>query len=257
MALRHQMCFVRLHGDTLQIRVPFLHNVLRKQTFQQVVFRPSQTSFGCPRFRGLIVNFTRVILLPSSLMRCFMTMPSTIPDVYSSASAALKLADCCVRHHAAKFALLRRRTPPLALSHVPVAVCVHIHGLWECDDVDITLRTWDPFTHLMTGFMRISSLSVGCKIFHDICFTLLQKLSSFLAHAQQLSRWCPFHAWRSSAFRILQVQHGSSVSHALWTLTQLSTHELFLRSLWLGTTSRAHLLVQAFFRYVFASFPVM
>ena len=116
---------------------------------------------------------------PSCCKRCFVTIPSAIPVVraYNSASAELKLTVCCVRDPCCEGCV-----SPLHNSAIcafaccwltcPIAVCVHVHQLWECNDSIRYFALGTHFKYLTIRFTFISSLSVGQMIFRAVSFTL-------------------------------------------------------------------------------------
>ena len=55
----------------------------------------------------------------------------------------------------------------------PIAVCVHVHVLWECVDLDQTLCIGTPIKYRSIRFTFISSLSLGQVVFLVVSFTLL------------------------------------------------------------------------------------
>ena len=74
----------------------------------------------------------------------FFTIPSAIPVVkaYNSASAGLKLTDCCVLDHAERDKHLHRVTPPLVLLHVWCCPAQSLSGytLMNCGNVLISTK---------------------------------------------------------------------------------------------------------------------
>ena len=137
---------------------------------------------------------------PSSCKRCFVTIPSAIPVVraYNSASAELKLTVCCVRdpccegcvslvHNSATYAFA------CCWLTCPIAVCVHVHELWGCND---SIRHFALGTHFQVSHdtFHVHLVTLGrtddfsCCLLHavhDVC--------SFLARVQQFSHGCSVH----------------------------------------------------------------
>ena len=156
------------------------------------------------------------------------TISSAIPVVqaYKSASAEHELTDRCVRDHAERVALLQLHfsTACALASHGlpwPVAVCVHVHGLWEYQMTSVKhFALGTPFKYRVMRCMLISSLSAGQRIMRAVSFTLhvsftLYMMSArswqvyngfptavlhtaeffFLQLNQRLCRWCSQDTW--------------------------------------------------------------
>ena len=120
MALSHQVCFVRIRVHISKSSLLLLHDTFARTCSATLhvasvlthVWMPMPSNIDC-RHGSLIVTS-----YPSSFKRCLVTIHSAVPVVkaYSSASAELKLTDCCVRRHAERVSFLHRTTSPLVLS---------------------------------------------------------------------------------------------------------------------------------------------
>ena len=123
--------------------------------------------------------FTRVTSCPSSFKICFVTIPSEIPVVRAcnSASAELKLCDCCVLDHVERVALHHCVTPPVVLLHVCccLAQSLSVYTFANCGNVLISIKhfaLWTPYKCCAMRFTFFSSLSEGQVIFLAVSFTL-------------------------------------------------------------------------------------
>ena len=180
MALCHQVCFVRLRIDISNSRLLLLHDILHECTSAlHVTSVPTLVSMPMPSQTDCRHGFTRVTAYPNSFKRCFVTIPSVIPadKACSSASAELKLTDCCVRDHAERDAFLHCTNPPLVLLQVmgcPVQ-SLPVYTFTDCGKGMISIKhvaLGTPFQYREMRFMLSSSPSVEQRIFRAVAFTL-------------------------------------------------------------------------------------
>ena len=143
--LCHQICFILLCVNVCKICQLFLYNILHIHVLQHHMFHSSKSSLGCPCFCRLTVG-------PNSCKICFVTIASATPVVrtFYSASAELKLTACCVRDHCCECCITPLHnsvTCALARGSLscPIAVCMHVHELWRCNDFDQALCTRSAF----------------------------------------------------------------------------------------------------------------
>ena len=161
---------------------------------------PKLVSMSMPSMVGCRQWFTRVTWYRSCFKRCFVTIPSEIPGVraYNSASAELKLTDCCVLDQAERVALPHCVTSPLVLLHdwCCLAQSLSVYTFTNGGLLLISIKRFalgTLFGYLAMRFTFISSLSVGHVIFLAVSFVLLHDVSTLVAHVQQLSHGCPVH----------------------------------------------------------------
>ena len=180
MTLCHQVCFVRLRIDRGKSRLLLLHDILHDCTSALIVASvPTLVSMPMPSQADCRHGFTRVTAYPNSFKRCFVTIPSVIPadKACSSASAELKLTDCCVRDDAERVACPHCTTPPL----VPLQVMgcpvqsLPVYTFTHCGREMISIKhvaLGTPFKYRVMRFMLSSSPSVAQRIFRAVAFTL-------------------------------------------------------------------------------------
>ena len=91
--------------------------------------------------------FTSVTSCPSSFKRCFVTMPSEISAVgaKNSASAELKLTDCCVLDQAERVVLPHCGTPPI----MPCA-------FWCCPAQSLSVYTFTNGGNLLISIKHVA-----------------------------------------------------------------------------------------------------
>ena len=204
-------CFVRLRVDMGKTPLLLLRNILHEHVLQPYMLRPSDPRLDAMPTHIHCRHGSRESLRISVLSRSVsFTIPSAIPVVqaYKSASAEHDLTDRCVRDHAERVALLQLHfsTACALASHGlpwPVAVCVHVHGLWEHQMASVKhFALGTPFKYRVMRCMLISSLSVGQRIMRAVSFTLymmscflqaVHDVCALLASVQRLSHGCPAH----------------------------------------------------------------
>ena len=139
-----------------------------------------QARFDVHAFDGWLSTwFTRVTWYRSCFKRCFVTNPSEIPVVraYNSASAELKLTDCCVLDQAERVALPHCVTSPLVLLHdwCCLAQSLSVYTFTNGGLLLISIKRFalgTPFRYLAMRFTFISTLSVGHMILLAVSFIL-------------------------------------------------------------------------------------
>ena len=93
-----------------------------------------------------------------------------------------------------------------------VAVCVHVHERWECDDLDQTLCVWDTF-QVSRDALHVNLVAVSGTEDLSLCFLhAVHDVGTLLTHVQQLSLNCPVHG----SFLVLQLD-AQEVSDTTWT----------------------------------------
>ena len=150
--------------------------------------------------------FTRVTSCSSSFQRCFVIIPLAIPVVraYNSASAELKLTDCCVLDHADRVALPNCVTPPLVFLHVwcCLAQSLSVYTFTDCGngtDFDQALCARDTFQ--VSCASCSSRRSQWCTESFVLLLHAVYDVITLLARVQLLSRGCPVHG----SFLVLQL----------------------------------------------------
>ena len=173
--------FVRLRVVIGESHLLLPHDILHEHVLQHYMFHASQPSFWMSMpsqndgQHGSRESHHAAALsrdVSSQSLRQFQ-----LSRADTSASTELRLTDCCVRDHAQGFVSSPHHSAACALVGpgltCPVAVCVDVHRLRECDDFDLavcTLRTL--FWYRVMRFLFISSLSGRQRIFRNVSFTL-------------------------------------------------------------------------------------
>ena len=126
------------------------------------------------------------------------------------------LTDCCARDSAETVAFppLHNFTACALARHGlsgPVAVCVHVHGLLECNDFDQALCARDTFQVLGDAFhVHLVALS-GTKDLSCFFFQAVHDVSALLTHVLQLSHGCRVHG----SFLVFRFSFSSSTSDSV------------------------------------------
>ena len=141
MALCHQTCCVRFRVDIGKDRSLLLLDILHEHVLQHYTLHPPQPSFRCPRFRRLTVDMVHESHLLSQFVQEMFGHHPFVTTRCQGIQFCFGGTQAHSRDRADNLAFHHCTTPPLVLLQVmglpcPVAVCVHVHGLRECDDFD-------------------------------------------------------------------------------------------------------------------------